>query len=472
MDFVERRYAHEIVKSNLPLGYIDFGEDRQVLFKECFLQSNEFVDRLSIMEESLAHGERVAEVLDYYQDAYKADDLDLPNIHDVRSVYRLGAILHDVGKAYSTENPFTLRKRKEDLTQDEKRQKDNHVFVSSWVFDRMESSGRIPLPDMVRDIALLHHEKVDGSGYAKIPGEKIPRYIKLLTIADELVARLEDRPYRNSDEAFTLTSALEDMEFEAGSKFDPDLFEDFKALFHNDIYMHRKPLRWMGKNLCHTYESNYLGDPIRYYQHGDDPKILIIGGFHGDESELNDVLSRVLSEKLHSMPDFLYIPVASPKAYKRGKRNALQEGDEYDLNRSFLQETPIWEAGALMEFLQRYKFNLCLTFHEDDNHNGVYYYDTENIEGTVFLDNLRQALENTGVPLHDGIDDPTDKKLGYMVQNGFCYQPINPEERKGFFEEWAVSQKIVERSVNPEIPPSATLDQKMTLVKIFLDKFL
>ncbi len=118
------------------------------------------------------------------------------------------------------------------------------------------------------------------------------------------------------------------------------------------------------------------------------------------------------------MPDFLYIPVASPKAYRRGKRKALQEGDEYDLNRSFLPGTQVWEARALMEFLQRYRFKLCLTIHEDDNHI------------------------------------------------------IKPEEKKGFFEEWAVSQGIVERSINPEIPPSATYGQKTALVKVFLDKFL
>ena len=472
MGLVERRYADEIVKRNLPLGYIDLGEGKPLLFRESLLQSNEYADRLSIMEESLAHGERVSEVLDYYQDSYKEDDLDLPNIHDVRSVYRLGAILHDAGKAYSTENPFIYHKRKKDLTPDEQRQIDNHVFVSPWIFEKIESSGRTPLPDMVRDMALLHHEKVDGTGYAKIPGEKIPRYIRLLTIADELVARLENRPYRNSDEVFTLTSALEDMEFEVGSKFDPDLFVDFKALFHNDIYMRRKPLAWMGKNLCHTYESNYPVDPVRYYQHGEDPKILIIGGFHGDESEIDDVISRVLSENLHHMPDFLYIPVASPKAYRRGKRNALQEGDEYDLNRSFLPNTQVWEAKALMEFLQRYRFKLCLTIHEDDNHNGVYFYDTEDIEGSEFLGDLRRALEDTGVSLHDGIDDKTDDKLGYMIQKGFCFQLIKPEEKKGFFEEWTVSQGIVERSVNPEIPPSATYEQKTALIKIFLDKFL
>ncbi len=236
MDSVERRYAHETVKSNLPLGYIDLGEGKPVLFKECFLQSKEFVDRLSIMEESLAHGERVAEVLDYYLDSYKEDDLDLPDIHDVRSIYRLGAILHDVGKAYSTENPFIYLKRKKDLAPDEQRQVDNHVFVSPWVFDKLESSGHMPLPEMVREMALLHHERFGGTGYAKIPGEKIPRYIRLLTIADELVARLEDRPYRNSDEVFSLTSALEDMEKEAGSRFDPELFSSFIALFQTESH--------------------------------------------------------------------------------------------------------------------------------------------------------------------------------------------------------------------------------------------
>jgi len=55
-------------------------------------------------------------------------------------------------------------------------------------------------------IALLHHEKWDGTGYPYgLKGKKIPLFARIVSIADVFDALTSDRPYRKAfsmDEAF------------------------------------------------------------------------------------------------------------------------------------------------------------------------------------------------------------------------------------------------------------------------------
>ena len=81
------------------------------------------------------------------------------------------------------------------------------------------------LLNMARTIALTHHEKWDGTGYPNgLKGEDIPIYGRIAAIADVFDALTTQRPYKK---AWPVEEALEYLEGQAGSHFDPKLIELF-----------------------------------------------------------------------------------------------------------------------------------------------------------------------------------------------------------------------------------------------------
>lgn len=77
-----------------------------------------------------------------------------------------------------------------------------------------------------RVIALSHHEKWDGSGYpGKLKGDEIPISGRVVAIADVFDALTTERPYKK---AWTVKDAVNLLDENSGSHFDPDLI----PLFH------------------------------------------------------------------------------------------------------------------------------------------------------------------------------------------------------------------------------------------------
>ncbi|MGI9536706.1 MAG: HD-GYP domain-containing protein [Desulfocapsaceae bacterium] len=75
------------------------------------------------------------------------------------------------------------------------------------------------------DVVRLHHEKYDGSGYpAGLSHDKIPLEARIFAIVDAFDALTSRRPYR---EAVELDRALEILEQDSGSHFDPVLLAPF-----------------------------------------------------------------------------------------------------------------------------------------------------------------------------------------------------------------------------------------------------
>lgn len=140
----------------------------------------------------------------------------MERIEDIRSA----ALLHDIGKLEISRNLLYKAAR---LTEEEYKEMKQHVAKSGEILNPLQGPlGRI-LP-----IILSHHEKIDGSGYNKVPGEKIPLEARVLAVADVYDSLTSDRPYRKAMSPF---DAKEIIEKGTGTEFDPKVVKAFLKAF-------------------------------------------------------------------------------------------------------------------------------------------------------------------------------------------------------------------------------------------------
>ena len=130
--------------------------------------------------------------------------------------FRIGALLHDVGKI---EVPTEILTKNGPLTAEERAIMERHAAAGAEMLRDIEFPWDV-LP-MIRS----HHERWDGKGYPdQLAGEGIPLVARVLCIADVFDALASDRPYRV---AFPRDEALAIMRKDVGKAFDPALFDRF-----------------------------------------------------------------------------------------------------------------------------------------------------------------------------------------------------------------------------------------------------
>ncbi|MCJ2165723.1 MULTISPECIES: HD domain-containing phosphohydrolase [unclassified Pseudodesulfovibrio] len=84
-----------------------------------------------------------------------------------------------------------------------------------------------PIPELtdVAEVCLNHHERWDGSGYPNgIAGEDIPRFARLISVADTFCAIISERPHRDS---LPLPVAADIIEEERGTRLCPECVDGF-----------------------------------------------------------------------------------------------------------------------------------------------------------------------------------------------------------------------------------------------------
>jgi len=131
---------------------------------------------------------------------------------------RLASQLHDVGKVAISDD---ILHKQGKLTPEEFEIIKTHAQTG---YEMLAGSGS----EVVRlgaVIAQTHHERWDGRGYPHgLAGEDIPREGRIAAVADVFDALTTDRVYRP---AFPIRSALDTMQAERASHFDPDLLDAF-----------------------------------------------------------------------------------------------------------------------------------------------------------------------------------------------------------------------------------------------------
>lgn len=197
------------------------------------------------------------------------------------------------------------------------------------------------------------------------------------------------------------------------------------------------------------------------------PVVLIESGMHGDEREIIPLVWNEIKKRFEALPDFIYLPKASPSAVRMNRR---ENGDGDDLNRMFTPRTASKEARIIMDAVSSYRCKLHLSFHEDLFTPNFYLYDSLPLEGTDFLESLRNQVLACGVGLYNGIDAPDDPSLGFVVKNGFCH--YQPNGKAGFFGDWTFSSGVTKRMVEIEIPALVSKEQQRKLVQIVFEKYL
>ncbi len=133
--------------------------------------------------------------------------------------FRIGALLHDVGKLIV---PADVLNKADRLTEEEWQLMRSHTTAG------VELLADIEFPWDVRPIVESHHERWDGRGYPHgIGGEEIPLTARVLCIADVYDALTSQRSYK---QAFSHDDAMEIMRGDVGRAFDPGLFTSFEEI--------------------------------------------------------------------------------------------------------------------------------------------------------------------------------------------------------------------------------------------------
>ncbi len=133
-----------------------------------------------------------------------------------------GALMHDIGKI---KIPLAILDKPGKLNDEELDLIKTHPVHSAEIL-RMDKQ----FDNFIIDLALYHHEMLDGSGYPEgLSGNQISDSVRMLTIIDIFSALVDQRAYKKSMTGEEALSIMEKME----GKLDLELLKAFKPIAMN-----------------------------------------------------------------------------------------------------------------------------------------------------------------------------------------------------------------------------------------------
>ncbi|MCR5654122.1 MAG: HD-GYP domain-containing protein, partial [Lachnospiraceae bacterium] len=125
-------------------------------------------------------------------------------------------LFHDIGK---------LNMPKEIINKPGKLTNEEYRIIKTHPLESYKLLSELDLPEEIKNAALMHHERCDGSGYPYgFTGDKISKMAKLVAIADVYDAMTSNRSYRDALCPFTVITTFED---DGLQKYDPKFLLTF-----------------------------------------------------------------------------------------------------------------------------------------------------------------------------------------------------------------------------------------------------
>lgn len=133
---------------------------------------------------------------------------------------QLAISMHDIGMV-SIDREIVAKNGK--LTEEEYKEVMKHSEIGYHLLIATPSLASIG------EYVLSHHENFDGSGYPQgLKGIEIPVISRIISIVDGYDAMTQDKPYRHR---LSHESALDNIQQNAGVKYDPSLVSAFETIF-------------------------------------------------------------------------------------------------------------------------------------------------------------------------------------------------------------------------------------------------
>jgi len=127
------------------------------------------------------------------------------------------AILHDIGKIGIPDN---ILNKPGNLTPEERLMIEQHAMLGKKILEHTSYQ-------LIGNIVLCHHERIDGKGYFKIPPEKIPLESRIIAIADTFSALCTDRIYRPKK---SYEESMQIIKEVAGTQLDAEIVKVFCSI--------------------------------------------------------------------------------------------------------------------------------------------------------------------------------------------------------------------------------------------------
>ncbi|MDO8991062.1 MAG: PAS domain S-box protein [Sideroxyarcus sp.] len=138
---------------------------------------------------------------------------------------RVAGQLHDIGKISI---PAEILAKPGRITSSE------YMLIKDHPQSGFDALKDVGFPWPVADVALQHHERIDGSGYPHgLKGDKILLESRIMAVADVVEAMASHRPYRPGQ---GIDKALAEIERGSGSVYDVEISEICLRLFRKQGY--------------------------------------------------------------------------------------------------------------------------------------------------------------------------------------------------------------------------------------------
>jgi len=209
------QYLNSVRRKDTIVGfqgaYIDSAERNKTAdqLKSSFINLAKTVSRVieSCDPYTAGHQQRVAELARLVgENIGLAEDM-------VERLY-LNGLLHDIGKISI---PTSI------LTKPGELSKEEWALIRAHTKQGYNILKDANLPWPVADIALQHHERLDGSGYPDgLTGDKLSLEVCILSVCDVVEAMSSHRPYRP---ARTTTDILKELKNGRGTKYDASVVD-------------------------------------------------------------------------------------------------------------------------------------------------------------------------------------------------------------------------------------------------------